>query len=350
MTATQEAATNPTYDDAQLLRATQTAYDMVFKSVVDVSCLKAAHELGLFEILASKPHDLAALAAATESVADRLEKFLITLRQIGLLEQHDSQWALTPFAARFFASPNQHRSLTMEPFVSYLSNLLDTYYIRLADVVRGNVNFTSLIPHPPTTRDESLFYETIHRSNIYFVVKLLQEYAQLQEARHLLDVGGGIGDISAALCDHYPDLSVTLVNLPSAQELVRENVAARGFHDRITPIVLDMYKDPYPSCDALLFARILYPMNEQFSTMLCQKAYDALAPGGRILILDMIISDPDQPNYDYLTHYLCAIGMGFSVLDFKDHGLYLSILEGIGFHDIQVNEAYDHVLYQARKP
>jgi bacteriochlorophyll C20 methyltransferase len=100
----------------------------------------------------------------------------------------------------------------------------------------------------------------------------------------------------------------------------------------------------------VLFGRILYPMNPQFCTMLLKKAYDALEPGGRVLILDMIISDPEKPNYDYLTHYLCAIGMGFSVLEFKDHAIYPDVLRSVGFSDVTLAQAYDHVLYQAVKP
>jgi bacteriochlorophyll C20 methyltransferase len=84
--------------------------------------------------------------------------------------------------------------------------------------------------------------------------------------------------------------------------------------------------------------------------MMCQNAFKGLNPGGRIFILDMNISDPDAPNYDYLTHYVCAIGLQFSVLDFKSHTLYLDILRSVGFEDITCTEAYDHVLYQATKP
>ena len=99
----------------------------------------------------------------------------------------------------------------------------------------------------------------------------------------------------------------------------------------------------------MLIARILYPMNRQFSTLLLKKAYDALPSGGRVLILDMIISDPEKPNYDYLTHYLCGIGMNFSVLEFKDHGMYPGLLRELGFGEVSFTEGYDHVLYQAVK-
>ncbi|GAB4447115.1 MAG: C-20 methyltransferase BchU [Chloroflexi bacterium OHK40] len=336
-------------DDAELFAATERAYEMVFKGTVDFFVIKAASDLGLFAAMADGPHPLAALAEATGSVPTRLERLLITMEQIGLARASEQAWALTPFAEQFFTAPEQHRNLTMVPFVSYMSDLIQSYYANLAEVTRGKQDFTSHVPHPPRTREDSVFYETIHRSNIHFVLRFLRDAARVEGVRHLLDVGGGIGDIAAALCEHHPQLTVTLINLPSALELVRENVASRGLAERITPVAVDMYREPYPQADAVLFARILYPMNRQFCAALLKKAYDALPPGGRVLILDMVISDPAKPNYDYLTHYLCGIGMHFSVLEFKDHQIYPELLAELGFTGVTRDEAYDHVLYQATK-
>lgn len=337
-------------DDEELARHTERAYEMVFKGAVDFFVLKAASELGLFEAMAAGPQTVAALAEVTGSVPARLERLLIAMQQVGLARSADDGWRLTPFAEQFFTDPDHHRNMTMVPFVSFMSDLVQSFFGNLADVTRGKLDFTSQVPHPPRTREDSVFYETIHRSNIHFVQKLLRDRARLEGVRHLIDVGGGIGDIAAALCDKYPELRVTLLNLPSALDLVRENMAARGLSERVTPVAVDMYREPYPQGDAVLFARILYPMNRQFSAMLLKKAYDALPVGGRVIILDMDISNPQRPNYDYLTHYLCSIGMDFSVLDFKEHTLYPDLLRELGFGEISFDEAYDHVLYQAVKP
>ncbi len=336
-------------DDSELYGAMERAYEMVFKGTVDFFVLKAAYDLGLFEAMAGGPRDLATLAEATGSVPQRLERLLITMEQVGLSRATEGAWALTSFGEQFFTAPEAHRNMTMLPFISYMVDLIQSYYANLADVTRGKLDFTSHVPHPPRTVEDSIFYETIHRSNIHFVQRFLRDHADLSGVRRLIDVGGGIGDIASSLCNHYPELQVTLLNLPTALDLVRENAASRGLGDRITPISIDMYREPYPEGDAVLFARILYPMNRQFCTMLLQKAYAALPQGGKVLVLDMVISDPQKPNYDYLTHYLCGIGMNFSVLEFKDHAIYPDLLREIGFTDVRFAEGYDHVLYQAVK-
>jgi bacteriochlorophyll C20 methyltransferase len=337
-------------DDLELLTATDKAYDMVFKGPVDFCCLKACYELGIFDILSEAPLTLEQLANATSTVPVRLQKFLKALQEIGLVCQHETTWHLTPFATQFFTVSPDNINLNMKAFVSYLTDTMENYYLHLADVVRGKIDFTSHVPHPPRTRQDSIFYETLHRSNIYFPVQLLLEKAGLANRKHLIDVGGGIGDIASALCKKFPELNVTLINLPSAIELVQENVANHQLSERIKPIAINLYADPYPKGDALMFCRMLYPLGAQFCQMLIQKGYDALEPGGRIILLDMDVSDPKWPNYDYLTHYLSGVGADFAPFEFKHHMVYAEILKNVGFTEIQFDEAYHHVLYQAIKP
>ncbi|NJN16175.1 MAG: C-20 methyltransferase BchU [Oscillochloris sp.] len=336
--------------EQELLAASRRAYDLVFKSMVETACLKAARDLNLFGLLAAGPLPLDVLATRVEGVPLRLERLLVSLGQIGLVLRTEQGWALTELARHFFVVPANDPSLTMAPFADYMVDQLESYYLRLADVVRGNLDFTGVVPYPPRSRADSLFYETIHRSNVYFPIKLMRKHAHLEGVKHLVDAGGGIGDVAAALCKQFPDLHVSLINLPSAVDLVRENVAAQGLSERIIPVVIDLYRDEYPACDAVLFSRIMYPMSAQLCTMLCQRAFAALEPGGRILICDMIIDDSQHPNYDYLSHYLCAVGTDFSVLDFKPQSAYSGILQAVGFSQISHAAGYDHVLFQAVKP
>ena len=336
--------------ETDLLRTTRAAYDMIFKGTVDFFSIKAAFDLGLFKALAAGPQDLECLAQTTRSVPKRLEKFLLGLEQCKLVERQDHLWALSPLSKQFFVPTDPPSNLTMVPFVDYIASTIENYYMHLAEVVRGERNFTSFTPYPPRTREDSVFYETLHRSNVHFPIQLLLERGNFAGVRHLIDVGGGIGDIVAAICEKYPELNVTLLNLPSALDLVRENVEARGLGGRIEAVAVDMNREPYPQGDGVLISRILYPFNAQVCKMYLQKAYDALHPGGRIFVLDLIISDPENPNYDYLTHYLGSVGTDFVVMGFKNHAVYGDLLREIGFEQVHCDEAYDHVLFQAAKP
>ena len=336
--------------DNELLKLTDRAYEMMFKGLVEFGAINAGFELNLFDLLSDEPMDTKTLAQKCEGEPKRLEMLLVTLEQIGALSKFDNKWQLTDLSEKLFVHPEKNPNLTMVHHIDSMAFLAKNYYMEMADAVRGKKKFVSPVAYPPQTREDNEFFEVMHRSSTYFPIKVLNEFARLEGVKQLIDVGGGIGDISASLCHKFPELNVKLLNLPGAIELVNENANEKGVGDRLQGQAVDIYREPFPEGDAVMFCRMMYPMNTQFSTMMIKKAYDAIKPGGKVLILDMIICDKEKPNFDYLSHYICGIGMEFSILDFKPHAEYPSILESVGFKNVTLDEKYDHVLYQAEKP
>ncbi|MEI6847825.1 MAG: C-20 methyltransferase BchU [Chlorobiaceae bacterium] len=337
-------------NDNELLKQNHRANELIFKGLVEFGCFKAALELDLFTYLADGAKDTVTLAAAVGAVPPRLEMLLEALRQIGITVEDNGKWRFTPFAREMFVPNPEHPNLYMVPVAKAMAHLSDNFYLKMADAVKGNMNFKAEVAYPPVTREDNWYFEEIHRSNAHFAIKLLLEEADLSNAKTLVDVGGGIGDISAALLQKYSQLASTILNLPGAIDLVNENASEKGVEGRLKGAAVDIYKDAYPEADAVMFCRILYSANEQLTDIMCRKAYDALSAGGKLLILDMIIDDPANPNFDYLSHYILGAGMPFSVLGFKQQSAYKGILESIGFSEVRMVRKYDHLLCEAVKP
>jgi bacteriochlorophyll C20 methyltransferase len=337
-------------NDTELLKQNHRANDLIFKGLVEFGCFKAALELDLFTHLADETKDVVTLAGAVGAVPPRLGMLLEALRQIGITSEESGKWGLTSSAREMFVPNPEHPNLYMIPVAKAMANLSDNFYLKMADAVKGNMNFKAEVAYPPVTREDNWYFEEIHRSNAHFAIKLLLEEANLSSTKTLVDVGGGIGDISAALLKKYPQLQSTILNLPGAIELVNENAAEKGLEGRLRGSAVDIYKEAYPKADAVMFCRILYSANEQLTDIMCRKAYDALPAGGKLLVLDMIIDDPESPNFDYLSHYILGAGMPFSVLGFKQQSAYKAILESIGFTDVRIVRQYDHLLCEAVKP
>ncbi len=336
-------------DAHELLKQHHRANELIFKGLVECGCFKAALELDLFTHIGDEAKNLETLAASVGAIPPRLVMLLEALRHMGVTAEKNGQWSLTPFAKKMFLPNHAHPNLYMIPLAKAMVTLSDNFYLKIADAVRGNVNFKAEVAYPPVTREDNLYFEEIHRSNAHFAIMLLLEEADLSTAKTLVDVGGGIGDISAALLKKYPQLDSTILNLPGAIELVNENALEKGVEDRLRGAAVNIYKDAYPEADAVMFCRILYSANEQLTDMLCRKAWEALAPGGRLLILDMIIDDPENPNFDYLSHYILGAGMPFSVLGFKQQSSYKEILESLGFQDVRTVRKYGHLFCEAVK-
>ena len=334
---------------SELLKHNHRANELIFKSLVEGGCFKAALELDLFSHLADEAKDTETLAALAGAVPSRLLMLLETLKQMEITAEESGKWSLTPFAKAMFLPIPEQPNLYMMPVAKAMAHLSENFYTKIADAVRGKINFRAEVPYPPITREDNWYFEEIHRSNAHFAIMLLLEEANLSSAKTLVDVGGGIGDISAALLKKFPQLDSTILNLPGAVDLVNENAAEKGVGDRLRGTAVDIYKEAYPKADVVMFCRILYSANEQLTSMLCKKAWEALAPGGKILILDMIIDDPEEPNFDYLSHYILGAGLPFSVLGFKQQGRYKEILEPLGFSDVRTVKKYGHLLCEAVK-
>ncbi|MCW8796496.1 MAG: C-20 methyltransferase BchU [Chlorobium sp.] len=337
-------------NDNELLKRNHRANEILFKGLVEFGCFKAALELDLFTELAEEAKDAETLSSSLEAVPQRLEMLLEALRQIGIVRIENGKWALTDFARSMFVPSDEHPNLYMTPVAKAMAYTAENFYMHMAEAVRGKLDYKGETSYPPKTREENLYFEDIHRRNAHFSIKLLLEEADLQNNKKMVDVGGGIGDISASLCNKFPQLDTTILNLPGAIDLVNENAAEKGLADRLRGAAVDIYRDEYPSADAVMFCRILYTANEQLTEMMCTKAFNALEAGGKLLVLDMIVDEQDNPNYDYLSHYIMGIGMPFSVLGFKEQSNYKNILEKIGFSDVRMVRRYDHLYVEAVKP
>ncbi len=333
----------------ELLQQSYRANELIFKGLVESGCFKAALELDLFTHLADEAKDTVSLAESVGAIPSRITMLLEALRQMGVISLEDGKWSLTSFARKMFLPNHAHPNLYMVPLAKAMATLSDNFYLKIADAVRGKMNFRTDVAYPPITREDNLYFEEMHRSNAHFAITLLLEEADLSTAKTLVDVGGGIGDISAALLKKFPQLDSTILNLPGAVPLVNENAVEKGVSDRLRGVSVDIYRDAYPIADAIMFCRILYSANEQVTLMMCQKALEALAPGGRLIILDMIIDDPENPNFDYLSHYILGAGMPFSFLGFKEQGTYKDILESLGFCDVRTVRKYGHLFCEATK-
>ncbi|MCW8797357.1 MAG: C-20 methyltransferase BchU, partial [Prosthecochloris sp.] len=238
-------------NDNELLKQNHRANEIVFKGLVEFGCFKAALELDLFKHLAGEAKDVESLATSIEAVPQRLAMLLEALRQIGITRQEDGKWSLTPFASNMFVPNDEHPNLYMSPVAEAMAYTAENFYMHMAQAVKGKLDYKGETSYPPKTKEENLYFEEIHRRNAHFSIKLLLEEARLDDTKKMIDVGGGIGDIAAALCKHYPNLDTTILNLPGAIELVDENAAEKGLGDRLRGAAVDIYRDEYPATDAV---------------------------------------------------------------------------------------------------
>jgi hypothetical protein len=108
------------------------------------------------------------------------------------------------------------------------------------------------------------------------------------EPRSLLDVAGGHGEFSMALCRRHPTLSATVVDLPGSARIGEEIVAGAGMSDRVRHLAGDMFgADLGGPHDIALVFNIIHHLSPQQIQTLFRRVGEALAPKAPLCVLDL---------------------------------------------------------------
>jgi len=166
----------------------------------------------------------------------------------------------------------------------------------------------------------------------------------------LLDVAGGSGAIAIAAAQHDRALRCTLFELPAVCSVGDAYLAQHGVQDRVALHPGDMFRDPLPlDHDGVAFSNVLHDWDLEQGGALARSAFEALQPGGRIFIHEMLLSDAhDGP----LTVALFSLLMLFTTRGRQYTGAELcALLSEAGFVDARVSPGLGYYsLVSARRP
>ena len=124
------------------------------------------------------------------------------------------------------------------------------------------------------------------------VAPRLAEVYRLDDARVLLDIGGGTGIYSIAWLLQHPELRAIVWDRPEVLKVAAELAAHHNVADRVTLVAGDMFKDPVPEgADVILFSNVLHDWDVADCWSLVSRTAAALRPGGRLLIHDVFLND-----------------------------------------------------------
>ena len=278
-----------------------------------------SNEAGVFEALASGPLSASSIRRATllsEAGVDALTGVLLAL---GLLRRDAGELALTDMARTYLLSSSPYwvgeflyfgqeldlpakylnRSIRKEPRSSRLRRLWN--------------RFARQRPAPQSHWRNPWVMANTHARNIAPTVKAARS-GLFSDVNHLVDVGAGTGTLTIPLALEYPQLRVTMIDLPPVLEIARDYLARYGLENRVTFHGMDVFKEKWclGDCDAIFFGNLLHGSGDKQCELLCKQSFDALQDGGQIFIHEMIWNDnKDGPMVTALWNAtMRAIGPG----------------------------------------
>ena len=111
-----------------------------------------------------------------------------------------------------------------------------------------------------------------------------------------IDIGCAQGVLPVCVARAHSHLTGGGFDLPVVKPIYEEYVGSFDLSHRLSFHAGDFFNDPLPKADVLIMGHILHDWNLEEKKVLVAKAFDALPPGGALLVYESIIDDDRRAN------------------------------------------------------
>ena len=275
--------------------------------------LTAIVHLDLFTWLADRPSTLEEICRAFETMPRPTDVMLTLLAAMGLVETRagrDVRRDVGRDVGRDFSPGNQifHVTPTAKDHLVKTSPwFLGPYYeslknrpvaLDLVNVLRTGkpANWSSKKDghdwHKAMESDEfaAQFTAAMDCRGVY-LAQAVAKAIDFSGRRRVLDVAGGSGIYACSLVTHHAHLTATVFEKPPVDRICAGAIARRGCSERVGVVAGDMLADRLPDdADVHLWSNVLHDWDEPVVRQMIGKSFDALPPGGLIVIHDAFLN------------------------------------------------------------
>lgn len=274
-----------------------------FTGLVAARALTTAVMLGVFDALHEQPATAAELAVRLGLDPLGAATLLTALTTLGYVQADGDVFRNTPVSEEQLVRSAPHSIAT---FVGGQGDLHWQTLALLPEAVRdGRVYAMHEGRHGERERWEAYI------RGLYEISRPEQDsnaaLVAVEDPRRLVDIAGGHGGFSMAMCRRHPRLHATIVDLPPSAAVGRRIVTEEGYADRVTFREGDVFEVGLgEAADVIAVFNLIHHLPQQRDRELCEMARAALRPGGFFVIGDSALPEPDE--------------------DFSEHGAVSSLL------------------------
>ena len=263
-------------------------------------------QLKLPTLLADGPRPLADIARELGADALATGRFLDACVALGLLARNGDAYENAPESQRFLVCGSP--TYLGDFFVRYDRASSSSEWARLPD------RLCSWRPGTTTVSTKGIpvgvELDGQHRLSL-LTGEALGRALDLSTNRRLLDLGGGTGAMSIALCRRHPALHAIVLELAPLVDVARDHVRESGLMERIEIREGDLVAGPLPvGCDIVLLANVLSMLSVETSRALLSRVREHLPPGGTIILSGAMLDDEETGPLAALLFCLEDIALG----------------------------------------
>jgi hypothetical protein len=286
---------------SESLHSTEPAAQMVqmLNAQILAQALYVVAQLGVADLLVREVKSVDELASATGTDGPSLHRLLRMLTGEGVFrEVRGGHFALTPLGDTLRTdSPNSVRDRSL-----YLAapEVWTTWGEMRHSVTTGEAAFERLhgtpfyaymARHPQVGAH---FNRWMTRSSELDNAAVVASY-DFSPFRTVVDVGGGQGATLAAILRAYPSLRGILLDLPQVVEHAAPLLASH-VAERCEIVGGDMVQSVPSGGDAYVIKMVFTGEPDERAVAVLRNCAEAMAAGGRILVVDIVLPSGDEPS------------------------------------------------------
>ena len=302
-----------------------------------------AARLGLAELLRDGPQTLGKLAAATGAEERALGRLLVVLSTIGLCSRvGEDSYALTEVGACLDgeAEPSLKGWAIFEAEVlskSWSGMLKSVMTGKTAAQQQGLANSFDLMGRAPDIVDK--FNAAMTELTRLVTPDILRSY-DFSGISHLMDVGGGSGELLGAIAQQNRKLRGTVFDLPRCAEAASKHLQQIDISDRVEFVAGDFFEAVPAIADAIILKSVIHDWNDARSISILRNCREALPSNGKLLLVERLMPETPAATDEDKAHALSDLNMlrGPGGLE-RTKGQYRELLEQSGFDLVTIYPA-----------
>lgn len=257
--------------------------------------IHVAAELGVADLLAGGERSCAELAEACGADADCLFRLLRGLASLGIFQETaPRRFALTPLAELLRGDHPQ----SLRQFCRMLG---EEHYLSWADLLHSVRTGDSAFRHRYGSSVFAWYAQNPRRAEIFDgamtdfsrnETEALLAAFDFSSFRHLVDVGGGRGELLLRVLQANGQLRGTLHDQP---QVVSAACVPADLQGRLTLSGGDFFQAVPAGADAYLLKHIIHDWGDDACRTILSLIRAAMAPGGRVLIVEPVIPPGNDP-------------------------------------------------------
>jgi hypothetical protein len=311
-----------------------------------------AAKLGIAELLRDGPRSLDELARATNAHHDALQRLLTALSTVGICAPAgQNSYTLTELGAALDGSAEQ----SFKAWAIFEGEMLSKSWNGMLESVMTGKTAAQLLGFDSSFELMSRSPENVGIFNsamadlTRLVTPAILHAYDFGNMSHLMDVGGGMGELIGAITREYPQLFGTVFDLPRCAEAATEHLKRLELANRTRFIPGDFFEAVPSIADAIILKSVIHDWNDERSVIILRNCRNALPESGTLLLVERIMPDRPAENDVDKAHAMSDLNMlrGPGGCE-RTEQQYCHLLEQSGFRQTSTRSAGRFNVIEAR--